>query len=64
MYFQRNCMRSTKMTKKKVRTSGPIKDFITSKCSFFTAREMYPLISTKTKLTYFEEVTSDKNGDE
>jgi hypothetical protein len=30
IYFQRNCIRSIKMTKKNVSMNGPIKDFMTS----------------------------------
>ena len=54
IYFQRNCMRSINMTKKKVRINGPMNDFITRRCNFFTSPNIFSYtIKTQTKLNYF-----------
>lgn len=43
--------------------NGPIKDFMTSRCNFFTPLPIVITILTKTKLTYFDYGdASESNG--
>lgn len=53
MYFHRNCMRSIKTTKKKVRINGPMKDFITRRCNFFTSQNIYSYTINANKVKLF-----------